>query len=151
MDPLQLLNEKITNFPGYGGEDERRLSEEMVRSYMGEALADLQVRLSPLDAAMTERVGDLLFRAGFTNQSAFRAYDNATVAESVVAAVAKSDAHLIEIADKAPGIDAAGLGAYLDEIRTSFDMRDAAMKSIPTADPAAAAPAAAVRDSAPAG
>jgi hypothetical protein len=44
MDPLELLNERIHDFPGYATDTDRRLSDEMVRAFLGEMLADLQAK-----------------------------------------------------------------------------------------------------------
>lgn len=127
MTPTEFLSEQIAGFPGYADEDGRRMADELVRSYMGEALAELQVRLAPLDAATEGRIGDLLIRIGFTNQSAFRTFLEAARTRTDFDDVAAADQRVVEIADDAGTVDAAGLPAYLDTVVEAFDRRDAVM------------------------
>ncbi|MGA7095182.1 MAG: hypothetical protein WBX23_14260, partial [Candidatus Cybelea sp.] len=70
MEPLEQLRAKISDFPGYDGELQRRLSDEYVRSYLGEALADLAAR-GVLPPELRERADDLILRVGFADQHAF--------------------------------------------------------------------------------
>jgi hypothetical protein len=127
--PLEFLKGKITDFPGYSDDISRWRSDELVRSYLGEAVADLQQRLQPLDAALDERVGDLLIRVGFANPSAYKNFEDGVRAKIDADALAIADTHAVEIADRAPSIDAAQLPAYLDDIIESLDQRDAAMST----------------------
>ena len=55
MEPLEQLRAKIAGFPGYDGDLERRRSDEYVRSYLGEALADFAGRCT-LPAELQARV-----------------------------------------------------------------------------------------------
>ncbi len=70
MELLEQLRAKISGFPGYDGELERRLSDEYVRSYLGEALADLAAR-ELLPPELRERVDEAILRVGFADQHAF--------------------------------------------------------------------------------
>jgi hypothetical protein len=71
MDPLEQLRARIAGFPGYDGDLERRRSDEFVRSYLGEALADLEVRCGSISAELRQRFDALLLRVGFADQRAF--------------------------------------------------------------------------------
>jgi hypothetical protein len=133
MDPLELLNERIHDFPGYATDSDRRLSDEMVRAFLGEMLADLQVKLAPLDEALTSQIGDLMFRSGFTNQIAFRPYESVELSEAGVAEIASADARAVDLADVAATVRKDGLAGFLAEVTAAFDARDAAMRSLAAA------------------
>ena len=124
--PLELVKSKIADFPGYSDDVSRWRSDELVRSYLGEAIADLQQRLEPLDASLDSRAGDLLFRLGFANQAAYKNHEGAHATFDLDAVLA-ADADAIERAGRAPAIDAQQLPAYFDEISAMLDRRDALM------------------------
>ena len=130
MDPLELLNERMNDFPGYATDSDRRLADEMVRAFLGEMLADLQVKLAPLDEAVTSQIGDLLFRSGFTNQIAFRPYEAAELSEAGVTEIATADVRAIDLADVAATVRKDGLPSFLADVTAAFDARDAAMRSL---------------------
>jgi hypothetical protein len=125
--PLEFLKSKIPDFPGYSDDVSRWRSDELVRSYLGEAVADLQERLQPLDAALDTRVGDLLIRVGFANQSAYKKYEDGARAKIDADAMTAADVGAVKIAERAPSIDVVQLPAYLDEIAETLDRRDTAM------------------------
>ncbi|MEO6835682.1 MAG: hypothetical protein ABI231_07245 [Candidatus Tumulicola sp.] len=126
MEPLEFLKSKIADFPGYGEDDSRRRSDELVRSYLGEAVAGLEERLGPLDAALGQRLGDLLLRVGFTNQAAYKIYEDAARTKSDYDAMAAADAFAVEVADRAPS-EPAELPAFFNEVGEALDRRDATM------------------------
>lgn len=130
MDPLELLNERIHDFPGYETDTDRRLSDEMVRAFLGEMLADLQVKLGPLDEATASKIGDLMFRSGFTNQIAFRPYESLELDEAGIAEIATADARAVDLADVAATVRKGGLAEFLEEVTAAFDARDGAMRSL---------------------
>jgi hypothetical protein len=136
MDSLEFLKGKISDFPGYGDDDLRRTSDELIRSYLGEAIADLEVRLAPTDGGLRQRIGDLLIRVGFANQHVYRTYQDNARARSEFGSIADADANVVQTADRAASIGAAQLPAYLDEIVGALDRRDAAMSgSAPAVTP----------------
>jgi len=132
MNSLELLDERINDFPGYATDVDRRRSDELVRSFLGEMLADLQVKLAPLDPGVGEQIGDLMFRAGFTNQIAFRPYESASLDEAAIAEVAAADAQAVNLADVAATVRRDGLASFLGEVTAAFDARDAAMRAVAT-------------------
>jgi hypothetical protein len=128
MEALEFLKSKIAGFPGYARDDDRRRSDELVRSYLGEALADLEKCLgSSTDSTLAQKAGDLLIRVAFTNQHAYKAYENAARTNGDFDAMAAADASTVEVADRAASTDAPGFGTYLDEAAAALDRRDACM------------------------
>jgi|HubBroStandDraft_1064217.scaffolds.fasta_scaffold17114_2 hypothetical protein len=128
MDALEALRAKIPGFPGFEDADARRLSDEEVRAYLGEAMAPLEDRLS-LAGPQAERFESTLLRAEFMNQAAFRVYESAKLDDAQNAAMAAADVTAIELADRADAVDASTLDAYLDSVNAVFDERDRIMKA----------------------
>lgn len=126
MASLEALRAKIPQFPGYGDERARRVADEMIRSYMGEALALLDERHPEYFADM-ERSEKLISRTSFMNQSAFKAFEYAQMDEALERDLHDEDTAVIEVADRAQTVEAAGLEAYLDEIADALDRRDQTM------------------------
>lgn len=131
MEPLEFLKSTIAGFPGYADETDRQRSDEMVRSFLGEAIADLEVRLVPPEGGVSQRIGDLLIRVGFTNQSAYKRYEDGARSGADFAGMSASDEEIVELAGRAPSIDGANLSSYLDEIVAALDRRDATMDGEP--------------------
>ncbi|MGA9944377.1 MAG: hypothetical protein WBP75_04990, partial [Candidatus Cybelea sp.] len=101
MELLEQLRAKISGFPGYDGELERRLSDEYVRSYLGEALADLAAR-DVLPPELRERVDEAILRVGFATQHAFAAHARGKPPDARdESAVAAADAATVALADRA--------------------------------------------------
>ncbi len=133
MEPLQQLQAKISGFPGYGDDLDRRHSDVLVRAYLGERLAELAARLAPVSPDLQQRIDALLLRLGFADPKAFAARnglaaDGSTKA-SAIDGIAADDLETIEIADRAGSIDASTLHAYLDDVTAAVDRRDAAMRA----------------------
>ncbi len=132
MDSLQQLRERIAGFPGYDGDIERRRSDEFVRSYVGEALADLAARCDRLPPDLRQRFDALLLRVGFADPKAFatqRGIANLQDAMAQDGAVATEDVAAVQVADRAPAIAADAVASYLDEVTATLDRRDAAMRA----------------------
>lgn len=132
MDLLQGLRDKIPNFPGYGDELARRHSDELVRSYLGEALDDLSGRLAPLESDCRQRIDDLLLRVGFADQQAFARHGCGPDTGERCAecdAVLSDDVETVALADRAVAIDAPALPAYLDTVEQMLKRRDATLRA----------------------
>jgi hypothetical protein len=127
MEAVQLLKSKIVDFPGYADDSARQRSDELVRSYLGEAIADLEARLDPVAGAPARQIGDLLFRVGFTNQNVYKRYEDAARTRTDYDAVAAADARVVELADGAPVVETASLESYLGDVQAALDARDDAM------------------------
>lgn len=127
MSALEVIRGDIPDFPGCEGEMECRLSDEQVRSYVGERLAALDVQQLPAEEKqLYDRV---LYRSEFMNQEAFRIFDE-NRDDKRIEAVLDADAALIAAAKP---LDAPGsqIGEALKAINEAFDRRDAAMLSPP--------------------
>lgn len=121
MDALIRIRGKINDFPGYGSEDKIRLSDEMIRAYVGERLSDLQDRLAP---ALQDELEPLIVRTAFVNQREIRPLEEPN--ESLdLPALLDADFTLLETADDAAGIEPDGLSAYVARLTAAFEARDA--------------------------
>lgn len=128
MGPLDQLRARIADFPGYDGDADRRRSDEYVRSYLGEALADLAARCT-LRAELKERVEALVLRVGFADPRAFAVHHLVGVKSSDEPEVAAADAATVEVADRAASVDSESAAGYLDEVAAVLDERDAAIRA----------------------
>lgn len=133
MQVPESLQSAIADFPGYGDDLARERSDEFVRSYVGERLADLQQRLQPLDATLNDRFGALLLRTAFVNQVAYKLYERDDHSPIDVGPVAAADASAVQLAGRASSLDAAQVPQYLDEVTHALDERDTAMSGARTA------------------
>ena len=124
-----MLEIKIPDFAGYGDEDKRRLADEQVRSYLGEALAAAGARLAPLPQGLQNVFDDLVIRTGFTNQKAFRAFEEGARNGGDFDGLAQADAAVVEVADRAAAVDSAGFEACLGEAAAALDRRDQIMRA----------------------
>lgn len=130
MDALRTLTETLPGFPGYGREDDRRLSDELVRAYIGEALVTVAERLSPQVASQTP-IDELLLRCEFRNQVAFKAFEYADLDEETIEQTARYDVRLVELAQRVSTLEPAATGRFLAEVKIAFDERDHAMQALP--------------------
>lgn len=126
MASLEALRAKIPQFPGYGDERARRVADELIRSYMGEALALLDER-HPEYFSNLERYETLILRTSFMNQTAFKAFEYVTMDGELEQALLDEDISVIDVADRAASIEAVALDPYLDEITAALDRRDRTM------------------------
>ena len=128
MDALLTLRGKIAGFPGYGEMSDRHRADEMVRAYLGEALARLRERLAPTGDA-GERLDAAILRTDFTNPKVFGSFESASTDAGTVDRISRADLAAVELADRAEGVDAAALPAYIDEVSAALDVRDRAMEA----------------------
>lgn len=132
MDASEVLKEKLPGFAGYAQMEQRRLTDGEVRAYLGERLAAISVRLAPAGST-AERLDALILRTEFTNQIAFRGYENATLDPGRTEAIASTDLATVELADRADGVfNVDMLPSYLDAAEAALNARDRAMESIGT-------------------
>jgi hypothetical protein len=133
MEPLEQLRERISGFPGYDNHLDRRRSDEYVRSYLGEALAEMGVRCA-LSPDVQARLDALLLRVGFADPRAFSNHDG-TAESNDGGEVAVEDAATLGVANRAPDVDCASAAAYFDEVSALLDRRDAALRAAAAATP----------------
>jgi hypothetical protein len=118
MDLLERIRSHIPDFAGFDDPPHRRLSDEQIRARAGEMLTSMTS--SELDSLTPEQRGlrlQLLQRAEFTNQQAFKPFDEAP-SPSRIEAVAQADLIVVE------AVDARSLQA----LKAAFDARDKAMQ-----------------------
>jgi hypothetical protein len=134
MEPLEQLRLRIAGFPGYEGDLDRRRSDEFVRSYLGEALAELSPRCGKLPSELQARLDQLLLRVGFSAPKAFAAHNSGLGIPSgtLDGEIAAEDVATIELADWARSTTADSLSGYLDEVTAALDRRDAVMRAAAT-------------------
>jgi hypothetical protein len=134
MDPLAQLRAKIADFPGYDDDLCRRRSDALVRSYLGEALADLAARCDPLPPELQARVDQLLLRVGFADPKSFAVHNGIAAMHQVSeATVTAADAATVELADRASAVAAGDLASYFDDVTATLDRREVAMRAAATA------------------
>jgi len=126
MDALGSLRAKIPAFPGYAHADDRRLADEEVRAYLGEALAGLGDRVGA--GPLNDRYEAVLLRAEFMNQRAFRVFEGADLDDAQIAAMASADLAAVELADRAGSLKDGDLASYLDAVMAALGARDRAME-----------------------
>jgi len=127
MDAIESIKARIPQFAGYGELEARRDDDELVRSYLGEALSTLNANHPDFFAERSEAYENLIIRAGFMNQMAFRAFEYAKLDPAHLDAIAQNDQAMLDLADRAPNVAAGDVPAYLDELTAAFDRRDGAM------------------------
>jgi hypothetical protein len=127
MDAIASIKARIPEFGGYADLVARRDDDELVRSYLGEALATLNADHPDFFADRSETYEDLIIRAGFMNQAAFHAFEYAKLDPAHLDGVAQADLAMLDLADRASTVAAGEVAGYLDELTAAFDRRDAAM------------------------
>ena len=115
--------------PGYAGHDDpiaRRLSDQQVRAWVGEMLADLEERI-PIDG-IRERFEAVLLRCEFGDQHVIKAIEDERFgAPDKVRLVEEADRRLVEAANRGRTIGPDALEALLEELERAFDERSAAI------------------------
>ena len=115
--------------PSYAGHDDapaRRLSDQQIRAWTGESLADLQDRIAV--AAVQDRFDALLMRCEFGDQLVIRALEADACGEPEAAATVEAhDAGVIAAAARAKTVAQDGLDALIGDLERAFDERAAAV------------------------
>jgi hypothetical protein len=128
MDALERIRSIIAGFAGYADGERRRLSDEQLRGFVGEVLAELPEseidRLSPQDRSCYDRV---LLRCEFVNQHVFHAFDTDPTPQRV-AATLQADLGVIEMTHALRSQTGEKLDGALCSLNQAFDKRDAAMQ-----------------------
>jgi hypothetical protein len=126
---LQAIRANIPDFPGYDDEESRMKSDELVRAYVGEALARLNSRHPDYFAQREGEYEELLFRSGFANHAAFKSFEHARLSADQLEPIARNDAALLELADRAAAVQDGDFATYVKDLLAAFDRRDDAMKA----------------------
>lgn len=104
MESLERIGSFIRGFAGYGDAGRRRVSEEQVRAFVGEMLAELPAldidNMSPDERSCYDRV---LLRCEFVNQDAFRIFDSHPTPQRIDATLS-ADVDIVEAAGALAGV-----------------------------------------------
>jgi hypothetical protein len=135
MDDLSFLRLRIAAYADYAHRDERHLVDKQVRAWVGEAIAAARERLAP-QGATAELAERVIFRCEFSDQKVIRAVDHGSFADvPTVDHIHALDRALIEGAEAAAAVDAAGFDALLARLDGLLDERAALIESTPAKGP----------------
>lgn len=128
MEVLERIRSFIDGFAGYAGPDQRRVSDEQIRSYVGEVLAELPaVQIDNLSDAERSNYDRALLRCEFVNQAIFRTFDTDPTPRRIEATLT-ADVRIVEAAAALIDVQSAMLDGLLKQLCDAFDERDAAMQ-----------------------
>lgn len=128
MDPLARIRAIISGFAGYEEAPHRRLSDEQLRGFVGEVLAELPaVEIDGLTADERSCYDRVLLRCEFINQDVFRIFDTEPTPQRIEATLA-ADVELIEVASALRAERGSKPDGVLVALSDAFDKRDAAMQ-----------------------
>jgi hypothetical protein len=117
--------------PGYAGHADaraRRLSDQQVRAWVGEMLANLRERV-PADG-YSERLEALLMQCEFSDQHVIKAIEDDRFAQpELVELVEDCDRKLIAAANPGPKTAPDGVPALLEALETAFKERSEAIEA----------------------
>ncbi len=131
MDDLQTIRTFVPVYADYGDEATRRLTDEQVRAWVGEALSRLRERVVPLDTADSDQLEALLMTCGFTDQALMRTLDHITIADAQRIRLHAADRALFDLGNRADAVDAAdAVKPFLDEVRAGFAARSTVIEAI---------------------
>lgn len=129
MDALERIRSFIEGFAGYEAAEQRRLSDEQIRAFVGEVLAQLPaVEIDNLPAAERACYDRVLLRCEFINQDVFRIFDSDPTQQRI-AATLFADVQVVEAAAALREVQNATLDGVLARLSEAFDRRDAAMQT----------------------
>jgi hypothetical protein len=132
MDDLGFLRERIESYADYTNDGDRRLVDDQIRAYVGEALARLRERLQPAGAD-GETLERLILRCQFADQPLARVLDALTPDAAEMAAIHRRDRELVTLADRADAVTAADVDVFLKQIETQLDARVHTITDAPAA------------------
>jgi hypothetical protein len=124
---LEFLKSRIPNFPGYDTDDDRKMSDELVRSYLAERLAFIEAQNDVSEDAR-KSIGDLLLRTAFANQIAYKVYEEAARTNFDFDRLAAADAATVKLADDASTVASNDVSQYVQRSTQALDVRDLAMR-----------------------
>lgn len=128
-DDVSAMRDLIPAYAGHADTIARRLSDQQVRAWTGEALVDLQDRL-PL-GGLQDRFDKLLFHCEFGDQHVIRAVEHDYFGEPAAAAtVEKHDAELIAAAARSKTVAADGLEGLIGDLERAFEDRAAGVAAL---------------------
>jgi hypothetical protein len=132
MTDFAFIQQHIPTYADYGNEGARHEVDKQIRAWLGEALSDARMRLTPSEG-VGERLDGMILRCEFSDQRVIRAADHARFDQHLIERVHQLDRQLIEVADRvreAATIDELSLA--LDEVARLLDERFGAIADAPS-------------------
>jgi hypothetical protein len=136
MDDLAFIRERIESYADYTNDVDRRLSDEQIRAYIGEALARTRERLQPAGST-ADKLDALVLRCEFADQREIHAFDVDHIPPQGLARILGADRELARLASGADAVDAAGLDSLLEGVEAALDARFRIITTSIPADPTA--------------
>jgi hypothetical protein len=136
MDDLAFIRERIESYADYTNDVNRRLTDEQIRAYVGEALARTRERLQPAGPA-ADKLDALVLRCEFADQREIHAFDVDHIPPEGLARIVGADRELVRLACGSDAVDAAGLHRFLEGVQAALDARFRVVTSSIPADPTA--------------
>lgn len=129
MDALERIRSFIDGFAGYAEPDHRKISDEQIRAFVGEALTELPaVEVDNLTADERSHYDRVLLRCEFINQDVFHVFDSNPTAERIQATML-ADIVVVEVASALKAVESPGFDGLLIRLNEAFDGREAAMQT----------------------
>jgi hypothetical protein len=123
-DPLVAIRAVIPDYPGYGDEASRLMSDRQVRAWVGSCLASARERLAvSLPPELLANLDDIIFRCQFPDQRFVARIEHARMPAATIELLMEHDRALIADGQRACDVDAAGLPGLLQAVTDSFDRR----------------------------
>ena len=128
MEALDQIRASIPDFEGYDDETSRAHSDELIRSYLGERLADFEYAHSAWLGGNRDAFNRLVLRCEFVDQEAFKPFEHASANDPRIPRLLDADLQVISLADRLPALDPAEVPAFVQRANELLDARDALMR-----------------------
>jgi hypothetical protein len=132
MTDLAIIRTCIPTYADYANEDARHEVDKQIRAWIGEALSDARVRISP-SGGVGERLDGMVLRCEFSDQRVIRAADHARFDQTLIDRVHQLDRELIEMSGRVRAASNEDeLSSALDEVARLLDERFGAIADAPS-------------------
>ncbi len=123
-DDLEYVQARLPGYREYDEEEARHDSDMRVRSFVGERLTQVQVRVAnDLDDATRKTLEDVLLRCMFTDQVFVRNFEHARLDIPMRAALVRCDRTLVELGESLEEMPLPKLRDALVEIDEQLEYR----------------------------
>ncbi|HEY8312912.1 MAG TPA: hypothetical protein VIG51_01955 [Candidatus Baltobacteraceae bacterium] len=123
MAALEQIRSAIADFDGYGDEESRRRSDQLIRSYLGERLA--AYRSEHGDSGAFDA---LVLRCEFMDQRIFKAFESSNPDRGRIDALLAADLEVVALAGRTAALGLEDLPGFVNASNAALDRRDAAMR-----------------------
>ncbi|MGZ6105581.1 MAG: hypothetical protein ACXWNJ_14825 [Vulcanimicrobiaceae bacterium] len=127
MGALEQIRASIPEFEGYGDEESRARSDELIRSYLGERLSQFEDGHPEWLESCRDAFERLLFRCEFMNQDAFKPFEHVPADDPCIPKLLDADVQVLALADHVAALQGAEVPEFLQKVNAVLDRRDAAM------------------------